>query len=53
MYIYYEPIKNKIYLTDVYGGKTPKKLFWADDGQYQCNWTFSKPEYRFYLIGEV
>lgn len=53
MFAYYEPVKNKIYIANFYQGKNPKKLLWASDSKFYANWTFSKPEYKFYYLGEV
>ncbi len=53
MYIYYEPVKNKIYLSDSYQGLFPQQLNGATDGRYHCSWFFTKKEYKFYFIGEA
>lgn len=52
-YIYYEPIKNKFYLTPWQLGDTTSYLHLATDGEHTCRWSFTKPEYRFYYIGEL
>ncbi len=53
IHAYYEPVKNKIYLSEWHVGQYPKFLAFATDGEYECSWYFTKDEYFFYYLGEI
>jgi hypothetical protein len=50
---YYEPIKNKIYLSKWEVGSTTKYLHLATDGEFTGSWYFTNPKYLFYYLGEI
>jgi len=52
-YAYYEPVRDKIYISWTNEGESPNYLPCADDGEHQGSWFFTKQEYRFWFLGAV
>lgn len=56
-YVYYEPIKNKIYLTGTYQGDATNQLLYGHDGKNYADIWYFRPKWQgealFYFLGRV
>lgn len=56
-FVYYEPVKDKLYVSCHYSGETPRTIMTdsvgKDDQQLITTWHLSDPEWMFYFMCEL